>query len=361
MRNGKAPVRIRLRGINTVRRRHADGSEVVHHYFRATGAKLEGLPGSPEFLQSYAAAERAMREHDRGTFADLVRRFEASPDCTKMAETTRLEYRRKLRRIDREWGPCPISGLTDREFRKDVLAWRDAIAERTPREADNLVSAIARVLAFALDRGEIAANILDKVRRVYHSDRADKIWLPDHVASFTKVASVEMCQAMLVALHSGQRQGDLRRLAWSAYDGNRLTLRQGKTGAEVSVKCTRALKQLLDDMAQTKRGPLILTTATGRAWSKRYFAECWHEASEAAGIKDLHFHDLRGTAITMLAEAGATVPEIAAVTGHSLAHAQRILDTYLSRTRQLADAAIIKLERHARRLQKRSQPIDGGC
>jgi hypothetical protein len=135
MRNGKAPVRIRLRGINTVRRRHADGSEVVHHYFRATGAKLEGLPGSPEFLQSYAAAERAMREHDRGTFADLVRRFEASPDCTKMAETTRLEYRRKLRRIDREWGPCPISGLTDREFRKDVLAWRDP-GGRQPGQRD---------------------------------------------------------------------------------------------------------------------------------------------------------------------------------------------------------------------------------
>jgi hypothetical protein len=28
-------------------------------------------------------------------------------------------------------------------------------------------------------------------------------------------------------------------------------------------------------------------------------------------ITDLHFHDLRGTAITMLAEAGCTVPEIA--------------------------------------------------
>lgn len=49
----------------------------------------------------------------------------------------------------------------------------------------------------------------------------------------------------------------------------------------------------------------------------------------------------------MLAEAGATVPEIAAVTGHSLKHVTSILETYLSRTRHLADSAIIKLEKHA--------------
>jgi hypothetical protein len=57
--------------------------------------------------------------------------------------------------------------------------------------------------------------------------------------------------------------------------------------------------------------------------------------------------DLRGTAITMPAEAGATVPEIAAVTGHSLEHVTSIPETYLSRTRHLAAAAIVNLEKHA--------------
>lgn len=47
----------------------------------------------------------------------------------------------------------------------------------------------------------------------------------------------------------------------------------------------------------------------------------------------------------MLAEAGCTVPEIAAITGHSLKHVTHILETYLSRTSLLADAAIIKLEK----------------
>jgi integrase len=246
-------------------------------------------------------------------------------------------------------GPsCPVTALTDVEFRRDVLAWRDEIAKTARREADNLVSAIARVLAFAVDRGELERNVLDKFSRVYRSRRAELIWLPEHVAAFTKVASVEMCQALVLAMHTGQRQGDLRRLAWSAYDGETLKLRQGKRGALVEIKCTAALKHMLDGMQATRRGPLILATPTGRAWSKRYFAECWQAASLAAGITDLHFHDLRGTAVTMLAEAGCTVPEIAAVTGHSLKHVTEILEVYLKRTKALAAAAIFKLEQHAR-------------
>jgi integrase len=76
------------------------------------------------------------------------------------------------------------------------------------------------------------------------------------------------------------------------------------------------------------------------------------EASEAAGITDLHFHDLRGTAVTMLAEASCTELEIASITGHSYAQVHRILEVYLPGTRALADVAIMKLERHKRRLQR---------
>jgi integrase len=108
---------------------------------------------------------------------------------------------------------------------------------------------------------------------------------------FLKVASVEMCQALMLAMHTGQRQG------------------KGGGKVEVSIRCTKALKLMLDGMSRSKCAPLIVTTKTGRAFTKRYFAEQWQEAAEAAGIVDLHFHDLRGTAVTMLAEAGCTGPE----------------------------------------------------
>jgi hypothetical protein len=43
---------------------------------------------------------------------------------------------------------------------------------------------------------------------------------------------------------------------------------------------------------------------------------------------DLTFHDLRGTAVVRLAIAGATVPQIATFTGHSLRDVEAILDAH---------------------------------
>jgi integrase len=102
------------------------------------------------------------------------------------------------------------------------------------------------------------------------------------------------------------------------------------------------LKATLD--AAPRRAAVILTTKTGLSFKKRYFAQHWENTCIAAKITDLHFHDLRGTTVTMLAEAGCTLPEIVAITGHSLRRAQDILDKYLARTSRLAESAIAKFE-----------------
>lgn len=349
MRLGKK-VRVWLRGVNTVRDYRKDGSFALYHYHRASGWRLQGAPGSPEFIESYAAAEKHLRERAKGTVADLIRRFEESIEFSDLrADTTQKEYRRKFGIIDRKWGPAPIASFTSPSFKRDVIEWRDEIAKRgARREADNLVSALSRLGSWAIDRCEIATNTLADIKRVYKSDRADKLWLPEHVAAFNRVASPELRTALMLAMHTGQRQGDLLRLPWSAYDGERITLKQRKGGRTVSIRCTEALRTHLEEVE--RRGLLILLTKTGRAWTKRFFNQKWDEAYRASGVDaGLHFHDLRGTAVTMLAEAGATVPEIAAITGHSLKSATQILDVYLARTRQLSDAGIVKLDAKARK------------
>ncbi len=63
---------------------------------------------------------------------------------------------------------------------------------------------------------------------------------------------------------------------------------------------------------------------------------------------ELHFHDLRGTAVTLLSEAECTPQLVATITGHSLKTVHRILERYLARTRGLAEQAIFNFENSPR-------------
>lgn len=78
--------------------------------------------------------------------------------------------------------------------------------------------------------------------------------------------------------------------------------------------------------------------APGRPISTDALREAFTKARAAAGREDLRFHDLRSTALTMLAQNGATVRELMAAAGHSTAtmamHYQRLSK---DRQRALAD------------------------
>jgi integrase len=350
-------MRAKICGVNTVRKRLADGSVRVYYYHRDTGTRLDGKPGSSEFIAAYARAERKPIERHRDLCAGLIRDFLTSPEFEKSLQpSTQNEYRRILTAIEAEFGSAPITVMGDPRFAGDALEWRDEIASSKPREADNRMVVFGRLLSWAKKRQRISTNVLEGYERIYRSDRSEKIWLPEHITAMQQVASPEFWSLFLGALFTGLRQGDLRNLPWSAYDGRAVTWRvtkrrKGDAGVKVTIPCTLALRSLMDSLP--RRGPLIFTTATGRAWQKRYVARHFEIARAKAAkalpeVAELHFHDTRGTAITMLAEAEASVPEIAAITGHSYRAINSILEKYLPRTRHLAEMAMAKLENSGR-------------
>jgi hypothetical protein len=315
-------VRVDVKGWFTTYKNLKSGERREYYYHRATGTRLQGKPGSPEFIADYAGAEKMIRDRLAGTFNGLVRSYTLSIEFQdKLAASTQVEYRRLLIAAEAEFGDMPRAALDDPRVRGDFLDWREKVARVSgEREADNRLSAVSAMLTWAVDRGQASMNYLRGFKRLYHVDRSEIIWLPEHIAAFMKVAPIEMQRAMILALHTGQREGDLLRLPWSAYDGTWIKLRQGKARRDgrpaplVEIPSTAALRRMLDGMDRVS--PLILTTKTGQSFKKRYFARLWEEATHKAGLQsvllphsddpvELHFHDLRGTAVTLLSEATA--------------------------------------------------------
>jgi len=244
-------------------------------------------------------------------------------------------------------------------LRGDFLEWRDEIAKESLRTADYMFAVFARVLSWALDRGLISVNLLERHGRVWKGSRAEHVWTDVDEARLLAVASPQIALAFMLALWSGQRQGDILRLGWSAYDGKFIRLRQSKTGVRVTIPVGAPLKAMLD--ATPRTSTVIVTSEDHRPYTSDGFRASWRKTCERAGITGLTFHDLRGTAVSRLAKSGASEIEIATITGHAVSAVKSIIDKfYLCRDPAMAVSAIRKLEKgtkSANRSANRSLPV----
>ena len=336
-------MRVNLKGINSKKKRLADGTVKTYYYAWKGGPRLEGKPGTPEFHASYNAAVSARKAPSTGVLLSVLQGFQASDAFLSKSERYRADIVKQILKIEAEFGDFPLGALADRRTRGEFMAWRDRLALKSRRQADYAWTVLARILSWALDRGLVVANPCERGGRLYRASRADKVWTDQDEAAFLKKAPRHLHLPLLLALWTGQRQGDLLRLPWSAYDGTHIRLKQGKTGARVVIPVGAPLKAALD--AAQKRSTLILVNSEGQPWTADGFRSSWRKACAAAGVTGVTFHDLRGTAVTRLAVAGCTEAQIAAITGHSLKDVGSILDAhYLNRDPALAEEAIRKLE-----------------
>jgi integrase len=245
----------------------------------------------------------------------------------------------------------PLKAMADPRVRGIFMDWRDELAKTSLRQAEYTWTVLALILSWAKNRGKIPVNPCEKGGRIYHGTRIDSIWSPDDIDTFLKGAPSHLVLALMLALWTGQREGDLLRLTWFSYDGTYIRLRPSKTRrrgsrpVSLKIKVGAPLKAALDAAGRVKRGSFILLNSDGQPWTESGFRSSFFKARDKFGIVGVTFNDLRGTAVTRLAIAGCEVPEIASITGHSLRDVHAILDAhYLHRDAALGEQAISKLE-----------------
>jgi integrase len=344
-RRGK--VRVQIKGIHTTYKKLASGERKKYYYAWKGGPRIDAEPATPEFVQLYGEAT-AKKKPGNDTMRSLIDYFKDANEYKITGSDTQRAYDAYLKLIDERFGTMPIAAIEDKRARGEFKTFRGEFSA-TPRKADYLWSTLARVLSVAKDHGKISVNVCERGGRLYDSDRSDIIWEADDIREFCSVASVELQAALLLAVWTGQREGDLLKLSWKNYDGKYIRLRQTKArggkGRRVTIPVGDPLKLALDAALKQKRSSVtILTNSRGRPWTSDGFRTSWGKAFDKTSLGDLHFHDLRGTAVTRLALVGCTVPEIASFTGHSMETVQQILDAhYLGGRVELAESAIKKL------------------
>lgn len=335
---------VKLKGVAKVK---AKGK--TYYYAWRGGPKLEGEPGTPQFLASYQEALESRNAPDAAKFRSIVVHYKGSPDYQKLADSTKRNWSRWLDRIAERFGNLSISQFDrPQKIRPIIRQWRGDYAS-TPRTADYAMQVLSRVLSYAVDPlGKITANPCEGIKQLYSNDRAAIIWTDEDIKQLKETCSAEISHAVDLAAHTGLRVGDLVRLSWSHVGVDAIIITTGKSNhkREAIIPLYDELKALLDTIP--KRSPVILTSSRDTPWTSDGLASSFHTAKKEAKLSDreLHFHDLRGTAATKFYIAGLEERVIAEIMGWEEEAVKKIIRRYVDRT--AATKAIIRKINEAR-------------
>lgn len=308
------------------------------------------------------AAERLNRTWDElrnaqpsgpvpGTMSWLIREHRRSDRYKVRTSASNEEVDRVCDIIEARFGRYQVAAIERKHVSK---FYEDERGKGSLHRANTIHKWFRYILFQAINRGLIKENPAAKMEIVATPPR-DEIWTDAEIAAVEGAAHdmgrSSVALAIRLAVDLGQRQGDVLRLPWSAYDGTHITLRQSKTKHLVRVGILPELKSQLDALILTKKSPLMVTSEhTGRPYKKLQFNRLFREAlTKVPSAKTKQYRDLRRSAAVRLTEAGCTPQEVAAICGWSIAYTTRMLDVYVPRTTTMADNAVAKLGEARRR------------
>src|SRR5262245_30240259 len=126
-------MRVRLKGINSRRKKLADGTIRTYWYAWKGGPPLRGEPGTPEFISSYNEAVAQKIAPPSGVLLALLFRFQESAEFQfSISPRTRCDYIKQIKRIERAFADFPLKELDDPRARSLFLELRAHLA-RTAR------------------------------------------------------------------------------------------------------------------------------------------------------------------------------------------------------------------------------------
>lgn len=334
-------VMVELKGLHIVK---AKGREYIYAW--RGGPRVKGVPGTPEFQANYNRAVEEHRAPDNNKFHTIVIAYKASKDYEGLADTTKRNWARWLDRIRDHFGDLSIKQFDRPEkIRPVIRRWRNTYAA-TPRAADYGMQVLSRVLAYGVDpMARLASNPCEGIKGIYKNNRSEIIWLDSDIQQLRAKASEEVMWTVDLAAHTGLRVSDLLRTAWSHVGEDAIIVTTGKSGQrrEAIIPLYDDLRALLDRIP--KRSTIILTNTRKRPWTADGLNSSFTTAMSRAKMadKDLHFHDLRGTAATKFYVAGLSIRVIAEIMGWEEDYVEKIIRRYVGRQAALK-AAIRQIE-----------------
>ncbi|MFK0330878.1 tyrosine-type recombinase/integrase [Rhizobium sp. NPDC090275] len=298
----------------------------------------------------------------QGTYpvSKLAEEWLKNPRLQLKADRTQQDYRQKIMLLGDHDPDLWASEVTSLDYQICYGLYETLLEERGVSTARGTMGALGRAIKWAMQRGKVKIPVnpcrdLDmetpdpRARFITPEEFKWLIW-----AAEKKKKRVDVADMIYCGVWTGQRQGDRLQLETSAVRNGRFIVYQGKTRAIVNPPVSPQYMARIEEGYRRRKVQKVVSTklhineSTWEPWNhwtyRQLFAEVRLEAAKKCkSCATIMEKDLRATAVTWLALAGATIAEICAITGHSLKTATDILRHYLAIHPDMATTAIGKM------------------
>ena len=239
-----------------------------------------------------------------------------------------------LRWADKKVGT--LEGLRPADIEEFLAQYDDR-----PTQRYSLGRTLRLILQQAVKAGWIAGNPATHVL-IKQPKTTVRLWTAEDVVRLARAADLAGQPGLAAMIHTqweiGQRLTDLIRLRHGCdYDTamGEFHFIQSKTGMPVAIPVSRSLRRRIAACRRKGSDFIFCDGATDDPFGD--VARLWRAYDKVRPDGErLVLRALRHSCVVELARAGCAIPEIVAVSGHSLASAHSILQTYLPRDSRVA-------------------------
>ncbi|NOX40759.1 MAG: tyrosine-type recombinase/integrase [Alphaproteobacteria bacterium] len=272
---------------------------------------------------------------------DLCIRHEASAAFFGLASASKYMRRRALGLLTERFGQ--FEAFEIRPLHMQALY--DSISKNPPT-ANRIFDDVSKIFSWGVPRGFSTINPAAHLDRI-QSGESYEPWPTWALEKFIAQGQWHMTRALLMALYTGQRRGDVLAMTFQDIRDGVWHLSQGKTGNKVPVSLHPIAQTIVDDEWEWGKSQSIidpkrpvLRNSRGNAWGSGFGAS-WNKEMLRLNLKGqtprLTYHGLRTTNATLIASAVAQNPEkfggierVQSLLGH---HSKRMSEHYARRAK----------------------------
>lgn len=210
------------------------------------------------------------------------------------------------------------------------------------------LSCLKHMLNKAIDEGILMKNPVKKVRFFHEDNTIERILLPDEKERLISKSEGYIKAVIIIALNTGMRRGEILNLDWSQIDfTNRyIKVEKTKSGKARTIPTNSLVLNTLRQLEQKKDHYEYIFWNSKSNKPTQDVRKVFKKSCEAAGIKDLRFHDLRHNFASSLVENGVDIVTVSELLGHSNINltAKRYSHPSPLHKRQAVEALLVKKE-----------------